>query len=451
METMRRKTLSRLGAGAIRRTTAVVCVVVATSVAGVARAQHAYENTPTTQPSSSPRDSPSPNAPSVESLVALALEQSPTVSALRARVASAREKVSPAGALPDPMVGVMYQSMGPPWSPMAPMSMAQIEVSQAIPYPGKRGSRRASAEADADVGTLGIQDLRARLTAEVRKTYARLYALDRERDSVESARRIVDILIATVSSRYSAGQAEQEALAKIVLERSELDERLTDITAERVALVATMNRLTSQPETTTFGRIEALPEVGLTPDRVAKTAIDRSPDLGVQRAAVRAASRRLDAAHIDNRPDFLVGLAGGATTTGDPLITLRVGVTLPLWGGDKQKPMIRSAEHDIDAAQQNLKAAELAVREQVTRLMAQWQRDEQQIDRYRSAIVPQSSVVLDAARGSYANGRGDFSMVVEDFRRWLDARVGLARREADRFMTWAEIQSLIATPQGGAK
>jgi cobalt-zinc-cadmium efflux system outer membrane protein len=383
-------------------------------------------------------------APPVDSLVALALDRSPTVAALRARVASARQKVAPAGALPDPMVGGMYQSMGAPWSPMAPMSMAQIEISQAIPYPGKRGSRRASAEAEADVGALGMKELRARLAAEVRKTYGRIYAVDRERDAVQAARQIVDVLVATVSSRYSSGLAEQEALAKIVLERSELDERQTDITADRVALVAAMNRLTGQPDTVSFGHVDALPEVGLAPDRIAKIAIDRSPELGMQRAAVRAASRRLDAAEIENRPDFLVGLAGGATTTGEPLITLRLGVALPLWGGEKQTPMIRSAEHDVDAARQDLAAAELGVREQVTRLTAQYQRDEEQIERYRSAILPQASLALDAARGSYATGRGDFSTVVEDFRRWLDARVGLARREADRFMTWSEIQSLTA-------
>jgi outer membrane protein, heavy metal efflux system len=448
---MRSRMHLRLGAGAVGRTTAFFCFVATTCVAALARAERAPETPSTSVALRAPEAPLSPSAPTVDFLVALAVEQSPTVSALRERVASARQKVSPAGALPDPMVGVMYQSMGPPWSPMAPMSMAQLEVSQQIPYPGKRGSRRASAEADADVGNLGLQDLRARLVADVRKTYGRIYALDRERDSVESARRIVDVLVATVSSRYSAGQAEQEALAKIVLERSDLDERQTDITADRVALVATMNRLTGQPETTPFGHIDALPEVGLAPDGVAQAAIDRSPELGVQRAAVRAASRRLDAAQIENRPDFLVGLAGGSTTIGDPVITLRVGVTLPLWGGEKQKPLIRSAEHDIDAAQQDLRATELAVREQVTRLTAQWKRDERQIDRYRSAIVPQSSVVLDAARGSYANGRGDFSMVVEDFRRWLDARVGLARREADRFTTWSEIQALVATPESGAK
>jgi outer membrane protein TolC len=49
---------------------------------------------------------------------------------------------------------------------------------------------------------------------------------------------------------------------------------------------------------------------------------------------------------------------------------------------------------------------------------------------------------VDAARLAYLNGRGDFSTVIEDFSLWLDARVQLAAREADRFVTWAGLQSL---------
>jgi outer membrane protein TolC len=56
--------------------------------------------------------------------------------------------------------------------------------------------------------------------------------------------------------------------------------------------------------------------------------------------------------------------------------------------------------------------------------------------------MPQTSAAFDAARSSYLAGRGDFSAVVEDFNLWLEARVQLARREADRFAAWAEIQSL---------
>jgi outer membrane protein TolC len=81
-------------------------------------------------------------------------------------------------------------------------------------------------------------------------------------------------------------------------------------------------------------------------------------------------------------------------------------------------------------------------------LAAEWQRSERQIQRYQQAIVPQTSAAIDAARSSYLAGRGDFLTVVDDFNRWLDARVQLASREAERFSTWAEVEALIASPTG---
>src|SRR5512147_1438545 len=74
----------------------------------------------------------------LEQYVRMAVAKSPELGTIRARSASAREQVAPAGALPDPMVGIMYQSMGAPWRPMAPMSMVQGEISQMIPGVGKR-------------------------------------------------------------------------------------------------------------------------------------------------------------------------------------------------------------------------------------------------------------------------------------------------------------------------
>jgi hypothetical protein len=38
----------------------------------------------------------------------------------------------------------------------------------------------------------------------------------------------------------------------------------------------------------------------------------------------------------------------------------------------------------------------------------------------------------------------DFSTVIEDFQMWLEARAQMAAREAERFGTWAELQSLVA-------
>ena len=74
-----------------------------------------------------------------------------------------------------------------------------------------------------------------------------------------------------------------------------------------------------------------------------------------------------------------------------------------------------------------------------------WRRAASQVSRYAQAVVPQSGLALDAARSSYLAGRGDFSTVIDDFDGWLEARTGLARREAERFTTWAELEALVGS------
>ena len=68
------------------------------------------------------------------------------------------------------------------------------------------------------------------------------------------------MLIATAAARYGAGQGDREALAKIELERSGLDEREADVVADRTALVATLNRLTGRDDTGDIGSVDALPD-----------------------------------------------------------------------------------------------------------------------------------------------------------------------------------------------
>jgi cobalt-zinc-cadmium efflux system outer membrane protein len=386
-----------------------------------------------------------PRAPSVDHFVRLALEQSPSLLALRARYASAREQVAPAGSLPDPMVGVMYQSMGPPWRPMPPMSMAQVEVTQVLPGFGKRQARRVAAEADAEFRGADIGALRARLASDVRSTYARIYALDREREALEAADQLLGVLVGGVRGRYAAGVADQEALAKAELERSKLRAQLVDLGAERGILVAQLNQLAARPESIPLPALTSLPETSFDIAHLSERARDRSPELRLQRAAILAANRRREAAQTETRPNFLVGLAGGATTAGDPIFTLRFGVELPVWRSTKQDPLIRAARKDVEAAENEYRAIDFKIREEATRLIVRWKRDTDQIRLYREAIIPQADLTLRAAQNAYATGRADFSTVIEDFQRWLEAQTGLARREADKMMSWAELEALTSS------
>jgi outer membrane protein, heavy metal efflux system len=378
----------------------------------------------------------------LEDYVKLAVERSPTLSALRARQSSARERVQPAGALPDPMVGLMYQSMGPPWQPMPPMSMLQGELSQAIPGIGKRQARRNAAEADVDVLRADVEATKARLAAEVRSLFAQVYASDRQQQASESAGELMDAMVGVIAGQLASGKIDQEALAKVEVERSRLREQLIDIRTNRAILVTRLNGVMDRPETATVPRLVALPDVTLELASGHDDALSQAPELRVQRAAVAAAGRRRESAEAEGRSDFLVGLAGGATTTGEPILTLRFGMELPVWHSTKQDPLIRAARSDIEASEDEYRAMELKLRSDRAELVARLRRDTEQMRLYRESIVPNAELALQAARNAYSTGRADFATVIEDFRLWLDAQVGLSRREADRLMTWAELRAL---------
>jgi cobalt-zinc-cadmium efflux system outer membrane protein len=380
-------------------------------------------------------------APSADELVRMALDGSPALAALREGVAAAREMERPATALPDPMVEGMLQNEEFPDYTVGkmPMSMIGVEVRQPLPYPGKRRARGEAAAAETALRAARIAALEARITSEVRVLYGKIYAVDRERQALTAAHELVDMLSATAASRYASGGTEQEAVLKAQLQVSRLGEQLEDLDGERAAMVAELGRWLGRP--IVLGEITELPKVSLDAQAEPVSA-PVSADIQVARAAVALAERRLSVARLDLKPDFSpsAGLAGRGPL--GAVLTLRFGVELPFWKASKQEPMIRAAEREVEMARQELRDAEVLAASEAARLTARWQQAERQVMRFREAIVPQSSTVLDAARSSYLAARGDFSTVIEDFGLWLEARTQLARREADLYTTWAELQRL---------
>lgn len=389
-------------------------------------------------------------APTAEELVTAALARSPSVAVLRERLAAAREMIGPAGALPEPSIELVLADIGFPRYTVGTdeMSMIGPEVRQDLLFPGKRDARRQAARAEVEIRDAELDLAQRMVAAQVRTLYARVYALDRERQSLQAARELLEMLSATVAARYGAGHAEQEAVLKAQLEVSRLGERLDDLSADRKTLVANLNRLCDLPGEALLGRVALLPPATFPTSSLEELVLANSAEVASKQAAVSAAARRLDVAKLELKPNLSAGAALGLRGSFDPAVTLRLGFEWPLWRKQKQEPMIHASEHEFAMAQAELRDAEAVARAEAARLAAEWQRSERQIQRYQQAIVPQTSAAIDAARASYLAGRGDFLTVVDDFKQWLNARVQLASREAERFATWAELEALIASPMG---
>lgn len=388
----------------------------------------------------------------IDSLVAEALARSPALAALRARAAAGNERVAPAGALPDPMVEWMLQDVAFPAVTLGEeeMSMVGVEVRQGLSWPGRRRTLRESASAEAALIGAAAETLRRTVAADVRAGAAELYALDRERAILGAARELLDLLAATVAARYASGGGDQEAVLKQQLELARLDERLADLAAERAGVVSELNRLRDRPGGASLGVVAALPDVSAPTPDWADSVAPRAPGVIVQRAALRAAERRLAVARSDERPGLSAAAGYGFRGGYDPVVTLRLGIELPLWRGGKQSALRRAAAWELEAARRDLAGARADAVAEAVGLAARGRRDEAQVTRYREAILPRTSAAFDAARVAYLTGRGDFATLAEDFRMWLDARVELARREARRYATWARGEALRGGPDAGS-
>ena len=385
-------------------------------------------------------------APPVEELVAEALEKSPAVGAVRSRVAASKELIGPASALPDPELEFsLEENISSLTSPG--FVKGEIVLKQGFPFPGKRSVKGKTAGAESEMEYAGLIDIERQITRDVRTIYARLYALDREALALNAARELVRMLEATAAMRYSTGEGEQESQIKAQIESSRLTERMNDIAAERTGMAAGLNRLLGRSGSFPVGKVTALPSVSIKHEgveRLEELALANFPDVFIKKAAVKSAEYRLESAELDFWPDFFAGVGIGFDNEYDPMALISFGLTLPVWQNSKQKPLKRAAEHKLEEAKKSLKEAETVISSEIAGLFARWNRDQEQIRRYRDAIIPQTSAALNSARASYIAGRADFSVVIEDYKLWLDALAQLARRESDKFISWAGIDAFIA-------
>jgi outer membrane protein TolC len=357
--------------------------------------------------------------------------------------------VAPAGSLPDPMAEVMWTEAATEGFPQIsigeePMSMVGVEVRQGLLYPGKRRAARETAEASVRVREGEFEELRRQLVREVRAAYARIYAMDRELQFLQSAREMLELLAETTAARYGANEATQESVVKAQLALTRLGEREVDLQADRRVMVAMLGRLLDRRDLLELPPVAELPLVEF-PEEPERQALEMSAEVATRRAAIAAAERRLETSRLELKPNLFAAAATYYRAELDPVVTLRFGVEWPLWRREKQLPMIRAAEHELDMAHQELAQTEAMVRERIRSVIARQAQAGDQIRRYREGLIPQSQAALNAARAEYLTARGDFSTVIEDFNMWLEARMLLTRREADLFLAWADIQALVSS------
>ena len=380
--------------------------------------------------------------------VRLALDSNPMLRAVRAGAMAAGERVGPAGALPDPRLelALMNREAGDFGSTMDPMTMNQLQLTQMLPWPGKLGGARRAAEHGAAAAAADAAEQERMLAARVRMAYLETAYADRAVEVMDRTRGLLRDLLEVSTAMYAVGDAAQQDVLRAQVEVARMSEEITRMGQMRVAAAARLNALLGREAPSPIPGLELpdWPAGDLAPlDSLVAWALAGRPALVARTERVAAAEASFGAARRELYPDFELGVAYQRRPLYPDMVSLMVGVNVPLFAGARQLPLRREA-----AAMRDMAGAELAdlrseTVAQIVELRARAVRDRNLGQLYRGSILPQAHAAVGAALAGYRVGRIPFMQVVDNQMTVNRYETEAYRLLADYHQTAGELEALV--------
>lgn len=350
----------------------------------------------------------------LETLLSKVAEANPRLRAAHLRAEELSYEPEQAGALPDPTAGITYQPR--PLLTARGYQRTQWQVSQQIPFPGKRRLRSEIAALGAEVASAEASVLGQDLVFQVGKAYYELYRAQEQARLIRTFQRQLESFEEAATTRYEVGEGSQQAILKAQIEQERLALRLQQIAAERRSALESLGRLTGQPRLNAADTtIEAAPPA--VPAEKAGLAAARSarPEVQALRRTEEQAERRIALARRAFWPDFTLGARyfdlGAAdlspAMTGRDALALSVGVKIPLWLG-KQRARLEEAQVQRRRAAARLDALRLEIQTDLADVRSRLQRQERQLELLTETLIPQAETALEATLSAYSAGRTNF-------------------------------------------
>jgi cobalt-zinc-cadmium efflux system outer membrane protein len=296
----------------------------------------------------------------------------------------------------------------------------QVMLTQPVPWPGKLSAREATARAQASVVGGETARLRLATTADVERAYVDLLLVRGQVGILAKLEVLWAEAEVMARTRYEVGQGAQSDLLRAQLERTRLRQRRAALEGEERTRLQALNRL----------RVHPLDELVPTPrplasfsdpllraaDEAVVDAEQRSPDLAVAALSVQAADRRVDSARKDWFPDFAV--TAGVMPRGqiEPMWTVQLGITLPVWGATKQSKGVEESQSRREADLRGEESVRQLVRLRATERRTLLAAALQTLDIYRGGILVQSDATVRSTLAQYQVGKVTFPSVLEVLR-----------------------------------
>ncbi len=324
--------------------------------------------------------------------------------------------------------------------------MMRYQISQTIPFPGRKGSQKKVAIAQASASAASTISFERELTVTAAQLYARaFYSQSAITANREQQKLLIEVLNST-RSRYKTGTGGHHELLLAQIEISTLAAEYLRQSRELKVLKAKMNELKSAPPSALIS-LETVVLSGTVPKSFDEAMSDQ-PEITAAIAEMNVSSSELRSAKLSYFPDFVLqGMymeprgrpmtdsMGVAEPVESPSYGFMIGVSLPIFFLGKQSNLSSSAQASLDANSARRLALENRLRTEWLEATAQEETAEDLVKLYKKEIIPNTELAARTGRSAYVARRLPLSQFVEIMR---------AQRSQNLEKTAAEIDVTMA-------
>ncbi|BCK87837.1 hypothetical protein MIZ01_1634 [Sideroxyarcus emersonii] len=381
-------------------------------------------------------------------LLGYAREHNPEFAAARLEAEAAQQRAEPAGALADPVLRTELYDITSQTANMNQFLMPtqRYQLSQALPWFGKRDLQRAIATAQTEQANgqaaADWSDLASRLKA----TYAMSYYLAASERLTQQTLDLLDNLEQIARERYANGLGSQQDVVRVQVETTTLLGELIGIQNERHHAHAELNSLLARPVNAALAepvQPRPLPPAAkLDEQALLERLRAHNPQLQIADAQIQSADKSRDLAFANRYPGFTLGVARTQYNNSMNTWDVMVEFSIPL-----QQSARRSQEHEAEAMlaaasarkQSALNQAESSLSENLSALESA-RRTETLI---ATRLLPQSELTYQSALAGYQTGKVDFATLVDAQRQILQARQQQLKAQLEAQSRLADIEKLL--------
>ncbi|HXZ83909.1 MAG TPA: TolC family protein, partial [Myxococcota bacterium] len=350
-------------------------------------------------------------APSLErgELVRRVLERNPSLAAAHYAWRAALERYPQAVALDDPTLGWAIAPRTLRSSDFEPTQ--RFDLSQRIPFPGKRGLAGSAALAEAEASAQDFAATRVRLAALASALFDDYYLAGRALAISAEHADLLRVHAGSALARYASGAGSQQDPLQAEMEIAQLERQELEfqdgLREARARLNALLHRAPELP-------LPPPPEVLALPEPPALEAqLDARPDLAAAAARVRAREAELAGARRAFLPDLtLRGSYDESWSEKElrPMVGFEVELPLQL---ARKRAGVREARARLGQAENEAAERLDGARLELLRAQQELERAQGLRALYRDKLLPTARERVEAARAGFESGRNGFAELVD--------------------------------------